>query len=71
MQAAAITSTDAATGTINNDDTATLSIGDLTITETNADFNVTFAVTLDHDVAGRLRRGDQLDQRPADGTTTR
>ena len=52
VQAAAITSTDTATGTINNDDTATLSIGDLTTTETNTDFNVNFVVTLDHDVQG-------------------
>ena len=49
---AAITSTDTATGTINNDDSASLSIGALTTTETNADFNVNFAVTLDHDVQG-------------------
>ena len=38
-QAAAITSTAAATGTITNDDSATLTIAAPSITETNADFN--------------------------------
>src|SRR5436309_6393851 len=39
-------------GTINNDDSATLSISAPAITETNADQNVNFAVTLDHAVQG-------------------
>ena len=41
-----------ATGTINNDDSATLTIAAPSITETNADFNLTFTVTLDHAVQG-------------------
>src|SRR6202008_3355383 len=51
-QAAAITSTASATGTINNDDNATLSIVAPSITETNADQVVNFVVTLDHAVQG-------------------
>src|SRR5207245_2048070 len=51
-QIAAITSTATATGTINNDDTAILSIAAPSITETNADFTANFAVTLDHAVQG-------------------
>src|SRR4029077_2553131 len=52
VQDAAITTGASATGTINNDDSATLSISAPTITETNADQVVNFAVTLDHAVQG-------------------
>src|SRR4029077_16899322 len=51
-QIAAITTGASATGTINNDDLATLSISAPSITETNANFTVNFAVTLDHAVQG-------------------
>ena len=67
-QIAAITSTDTTTGTNNNDDTATLSIGDLAMTETNADFNVNFAVTLDHDVQGGFDVAISSTNGSADGT---
>src|SRR5438876_975296 len=51
-QIAAITTSANATDTTNNDDAATLRISAPSITETNADFNVNFAVTLDHAVQG-------------------
>jgi hypothetical protein len=47
-----ITTGDTATGTINNDDTATLSISAPTITESGADQNVDFTVTLSAAVEG-------------------
>src|SRR4029077_9356111 len=49
-QIASITSGDSDTATIDNDDSASLSITAPTITETNSNFTATFAVTLTGDV---------------------
>src|SRR5207253_2245878 len=51
-QDAAITTGASATGTINNDDSATLSITAPSITETNSDFQVVFSVSVDAAVQG-------------------
>ena len=67
-QIAAITSTATATGTINNDDSATLSIVAHSITETNADFNVNFTVTLDHAVQGGFDVAISATNGSADGS---
>ena len=45
-----------------------MSIGDPTITETNADFNVNFAVTLDHAVQGGFDVAISSTNGTADGT---
>ncbi|MFV2065759.1 MAG: beta strand repeat-containing protein, partial [Pirellulales bacterium] len=52
VQAGSIVTGASSTGTITNDDTATLSITAPAITETNTDQTVTFAVGLDRAVAG-------------------
>jgi hypothetical protein len=51
-QDAAITSGAAASGLINNDDTATVSISDVTAVETDGDFTTVATVTLDAEVEG-------------------
>ncbi len=52
VQDAAITTGASATGTIQNDDTARLSISAPTITETDVDHTVSFTATLDKAVEG-------------------
>src|SRR5438034_375289 len=65
VQAASITSGATGTGTIDNDDAATLSIDSPTVTEgTGGTKTLTFTVTLDHDVHG----GFTVDCSAVDGT---
>ncbi|MCR9200590.1 MAG: hypothetical protein NXI04_18285, partial [Planctomycetaceae bacterium] len=54
VQDAAITTGAVSSGTINNDDTATLSISNITVTESDANQNVNAVVTLDAEVEGGI-----------------
>src|SRR5439155_10234087 len=67
-QIAAISTAARATVTINNDDSATLSISAPSITETNADFTANFAVTLDHAVQGGFDVAISTTNGTADGS---
>src|SRR5437763_9563281 len=64
VSATAIDATDTATGTIANDDTATLTVADVTVDESAG--TMTFTVTLDADVQGGLT----VNFATADGSAT-
>src|SRR5439155_161376 len=67
-QIAAITSTACASGKINSHGAGTSDMSAPAITETNADFNVNFAVTLDHAVQGGFDVAISATNGTADGS---